>query len=107
MKEMTDRTANMFMDHGIQKGDMVMLVLKRHYQYWFSIYALHKIGAVAIPATSLLLTKKDYVYRFAAANVKAVVCTGEGETAEHVEAAKKEHPPHRQIHCPRQAGWLD
>lgn len=108
MKEMTDRAANMFMDHGIQKGDMVMLVLKRHYQYWFSIYALHKIGAVAIPATSLL-TKKDYVYRFAAANVKAVVCTGEGETTEHVEAAEKEHPSPivKFIVRGKRDGWID
>ena len=64
----SNKAANLFVKYGIKKGDMVMLVLKRHYQFWFSILALHKIGAVAIPATNLL-TKKDYVYRFEAAGV--------------------------------------
>ena len=90
LKRMSDKTANMLRAQGIQKGDMVMLVLKRHYEFWFSILALHKLGAVAIPATNLL-TKKDFVYRFEAADVKAILCTADGEVAEHVDAACEEY----------------
>ncbi len=86
MKEYSDRAANAFLKQGIGKGDMVMLVLKRHYQFWFAILGLHKIGAVAIPATHLLTTN-DVLYRFKAAEVKAIVCTGEGEIASYVDAA--------------------
>ena len=57
-----NKTANFFKRIGIKKGDFVLLILRRHYQFWTSIYALHKIGAVAIPATHLL-TKKDIVYK--------------------------------------------
>jgi len=60
MKMYTDMTASYFLSLGIKKGDMVMLILKRRYEFWFSIVALHKIGAVAIPATHLL-TKNDIV----------------------------------------------
>ncbi|WP_425515997.1 AMP-binding protein [Ligaoa zhengdingensis] len=90
LKRMSDKTANMLRAQGVQKGDMVMLVLKRHYEFWFSILALHKLGAVAIPATNLL-TKKDFVYRFEAADVKAILCTADGEVAEHVDAACEEY----------------
>jgi acetyl-CoA synthetase len=55
MKKESARTANYFKSLGIKRGDRVMLVLKRHYQFWFSILALHKLGAVAIPATNQLL----------------------------------------------------
>lgn len=72
IQRMSNKTANFFRSQGIGKGDMVMLVLKRHYQFWFSILALHKLGAVAIPGTHLL-TKKDFVYRYDAAHVKAIV----------------------------------
>ena len=91
IKKYSNMTANYFRSLGIQKGDRVMLVLKRHYQFWFSIIALHKLGAIAIPATHLL-TKKDFVYRFQTAGVKAIVCTAEGEVAEHVEASLPECP---------------
>ena len=67
----TNRTANYFSYIGIKKGDRVMLVLKRHYQFWFAILALHKIGAVAVPAT-YLLTRKDFEYRFKAGHIDAV-----------------------------------
>ena len=90
MKE-SARTANYFKSLGIKRGDRVMLVLKRHYQFWFSILALHKLGAVAIPATNQLL-EKDFVYRFAAGNVKAVVCTADGDVAEAVDAAAAKSP---------------
>ena len=88
---LSNRTANMFTSMGITKGDRVMLVLKRHYQFWIAIIALHKIGAVAIPATSLL-TAHDYEYRFNAAKVKAIVCTAEDGCPEHVEAAEAACP---------------
>jgi acetyl-CoA synthetase len=91
MKRYSDKTANFFKSLGIGKGDMVMLILKRHYEFWFSIVALHKLGAVAIPATSLLTTH-DLVYRFNAAGVKAVVCTAMGELTDYVDEAQAESP---------------
>lgn len=91
IKKYSDKTANFFMSLGIGKGDMVMLILKRHYEFWFSIVALHKLGAVAIPATHLLTTK-DLIYRFNAAGVKAVVCTAMEETANYVDKAQAECP---------------
>ncbi len=78
--------ANYFRSLGIGKGDRVMLVLKRHYQFWISILALHKIGAIAIPATNQLV-EHDFEYRFNAAGVKAIVCTGDGDTANQVDLA--------------------
>jgi acetyl-CoA synthetase len=89
IKKYSDKTANFFKSLGIGKGDMVMLILKRHYEFWFSIIALHKLGAVAIPATHLLTTK-DLVYRFKAAGVKAVVCTAMEEVANYVDEAQAE-----------------
>ncbi|MBR5262154.1 MAG: AMP-binding protein [Oscillospiraceae bacterium] len=80
------RTANYFESLGIKRGDKVMLVLKRHYQFWFSILALHRIGAVAIPATNQLVAH-DFEYRFNAAHVSAIVCTADGDTADEVEKA--------------------
>ena len=68
MKKESARAANYFMSLGIKRGDRVMLVLKRHYQFWFAILGLHKLGAIAIPATNQLL-EKDFTYRFAAGNV--------------------------------------
>ncbi|MBQ2676173.1 MAG: AMP-binding protein [Clostridia bacterium] len=89
LKKYTDKTANMLRNAGIKKGDVVMLVLKRHYEFWFSIIACHKLGAVVVPATNQLM-KKDYIYRFEAANVKAIICTADGDTTEHVEQAMAE-----------------
>jgi acetyl-CoA synthetase len=91
VKKYSDKTANFFKSLGIGKGDMVMLILKRHYEFWFSIVALHKLGAVAIPAT-YLLTPKDLIYRFNAAGVKGVVCTAVGEVANYVDEAQAECP---------------
>lgn len=91
MKTLTDKTANYFRSLGIKKGDTVMLILQRHYEFWISIIALHKLGAVVVPATHLL-TKKDIVYRVTAADIKMVVCTGKSEVFEHVEAAEPECP---------------
>ncbi len=89
LKEYSSRAANLFASKGIKKGDRVMLVLKRHYQFWFSILGLHKLGAVAIPATNQLM-KKDFVYRFNAAGVSAVVATQDDGVPDHIEAALPE-----------------
>ena len=83
MKRETDRTASYFQRLGIGKGDVVMLILKRRYEFWFSILALHKLGAVVIPATHLL-TKKDVVYRCNTAGIKAIVAAGERVITDHV-----------------------
>ncbi len=86
IKKYSNMTANYFRSLGIGKGDKVMLVLKRHYQFWFSIIALHKIGAIVIPATNQLV-QHDFTYRFKAADVKAIVCTADGDVAHQVELA--------------------
>ena len=91
MKVLSDKCANMFVKSGIKRGDRVMLVLKRHYQFWIAILALHKIGAVAIPATNQLV-QKDFEYRFEAAGVSAIVCTSDGDTAKECEEAFKSCP---------------
>ena len=91
MKKYSAKTANYFESLGIKKGDTVMLVLKRHYQFWFSMLALHKIGAIAIPATNQLV-EHDFEYRYKAAKVKAIVCTADGEVSDEAEKAAKEFP---------------
>lgn len=91
MKKYTDMTASWFQSLGIGRGDKVMLILKRRYEFWFSIIALHKIGAVAIPATHLL-TKKDIVYRCEAATIKMIVAAGEDVILKHIIDAKPECP---------------
>ena len=91
MQRESARVANYFTSLGIQRGDRVMLVLKRHYQFWFSVLALHKIGAVAIPAPNQLL-EKDFEYRFVAGNIKAIVCTADGDVADSVDAAAAKSP---------------
>ena len=87
----SNRTANYFRSLGIKKGDRVLLVLKRHYQFWFSMMALNKLGAIAIPATNQLV-KHDFEYRFNAAGVSAVVATADGDVAEQIELALPESP---------------
>ncbi|WP_290453206.1 AMP-binding protein [uncultured Muribaculum sp.] len=91
MKKYSDQTASFFQSAGIGRGDMVMLILKRHYQFWFSILALHKLGATAIPA-SHLLTEKDIVYRCNMAGIKAIVSTGDKIIVDHVEKALPKCP---------------
>ena len=91
MKKESARCANYFLSLGIRKGDKVMLVLKRHYQFWFAMLALHKIGAIAIPAT-YQLREHAFVYRFNAAGVKAIVCTSDGDCAEIVDKVQPECP---------------
>lgn len=91
MKRYSNKTANMLASEGIGKGDVVMLVLKRHYQFWFSILACHKLGAIAVPATNQLQTK-DFVYRFDAATVKAIISTADDGLPQHIEEAEKKCP---------------
>jgi len=88
MKDASSQSANYFKSLGIKRGDRVMLVLKRHYQFWFAILGLHKLGAIAIPATNQLM-EHDFVYRFQAADVSAVLCTADGNTAEQIDLAEK------------------
>ena len=106
MKRESARVANYFKAIGIKRGDRVMLVMKRHYQFWFSILALHKIGAIAIPAPNQLL-EKDFEYRFKAGNVKAIVCTSDGAVADSVDAAatKCENLAHKFIVGGNREGW--
>ena len=91
MKRASNQCANYFKSLGIKKGDRVMLVLKRHYQFWYAILALHKLGAVAIPATNLL-QEHDFDYRFNAAEVSAIVCTADGDVAHQDDLAEPASP---------------
>jgi acetyl-CoA synthetase len=91
LKKYTDMTASYFQSLGIGHGDMVMLVLKRRYEFWYSIIALHKLGAVVIPATHLL-TKKDIVYRCKAADIKMIVAAGEDVITKHIIDAMPDSP---------------
>ncbi len=102
------RCANYFKSLGIKKGDRVMLVLKRHYQYWFAVLGLHKLGAVVIPATNQLLTK-DFAYRFQAAGVKAILCTADGDVAKAVDEACSQYDglAHKILVNGSREGWHD
>ncbi len=91
MKFFSDKAANYFKSLGIKKGDPVMLILKRRYEFWFCTLALNKIGAITIPATHLLSTK-DIIYRNNAADIKMIVCVPDPEVIKHVEEAT-EHSP--------------
>jgi acetyl-CoA synthetase len=91
MKQYSDKAANFFLSAGIKKGDPVMLILKRRYEYWFCTLALNKIGAITIPATHLLTTK-DIIYRCNAAGIKMIVCVNEKDTIAHVEEACEKSP---------------
>lgn len=91
LKEETDKTASYFQSLGIGKGDMVMLILKRHYEFWFAVLALHKIGAIAIPATHMLTTQ-DIIYRNNKAGIKAIVCAGDDYVLTQIESAMPQSP---------------
>ena len=108
LKEYSDKTANFFKSVGIKRGDPVMLVLKRRYEFWFCILALHKLGAITIPATHLL-TAKDYVYRANAADIKMVVCVPDPEVIKHVEDAQSKCPSliYKALICESKDGWID
>ncbi len=108
LKEYSDKAANFLKGAGIKKGDPVMLILKRRYEFWFLILALHKIGAVCIPATHLL-TKKDIVYRNNAADIKMIICVNEPEVIKHVEDAEPDSPSlkSKAIVGGGRDGWFD
>ena len=108
MKERSAQAANYFTSLGIKKGDTVMLVLKRHAEFWFAILGLHKIGAIAIPATDQLL-QHDFEYRYKAADVKAIVCTSVGDAAHQAELATENYdkPITKIIVGEPREGWHD
>lgn len=96
MKEYSHKTANFFKSTGVKKGDTVMLILKRRYEFWFSILALHKLGAICIPATHLLTTK-DIVYRNNAADIKMIVSVDDEEVLKNIESSVEETPPFTKV----------
>lgn len=109
LKRESDKTASFLAAQGIGRGDMVMLILKRHYQFWFSIIALHKLGATVIPATHLL-TEKDIIYRCKMAEIKAIVATGDEIVVNHIQKALPECPSLRALISTGPIvpeGWLD
>ena len=89
IRDLSNKAANVFYDAGIRRGDRVMVVLKRHYEYWVVAVALHKLGATMIPATHML-TVTDFVYRLKKADVKAIVCTPQNEVPQKILSALKE-----------------
>jgi len=91
IKRASAQCANYFTSLGIKKGDRVMLILKRHYQFWFAMVALHKLGAIAIPATNQL-KEHDFIYRYDAAGVSAIICTADGDVSEIAERAAEKCP---------------
>ena len=107
-KKESARAANYFKAMGIKRGDRVMLVLKRHYQFWFALLGLHKLGAVAIPATNQLLSK-DFAYRFQAADVRAILCTADGGVSDAVDEAAKQYSglAHKILVGGKKDGWHD
>ncbi|MBR4799067.1 MAG: AMP-binding protein, partial [Clostridia bacterium] len=86
MSRLSNKAANYLAMLGVKQGDRVMLVLKRHWQFWVCILALHKLGAVAVPATNQLV-EHDFEYRFNAGEISAIICTGDGNTAAEAERA--------------------
>ena len=91
VKAWSDRAANVFAAAGVGKGDAVMLVLKRRFEFWFALLGLHKLGAVAIPATHLL-REKDIVYRVEAAGVRMIVSVNDPDLIAGIEAAAARTP---------------
>ena len=95
LKEQTDQAASYLMSLGIGKNDPVMLILKRRYEWWVVMLALHKIGAIVIPATHML-TKKDIIYRNTRASVKAIICVDDAYVVSQIQAAMSESPTVKQ-----------
>ena len=106
MKRLSDKAANYLSSLGIGKGDKVMIILKRDWQFWHTIMALHKLGAATIPATHLL-TEKDITYRVNAAGVKAIISTDFGEVAARVDNAKDMPTLKLKLLCGDREGWLN
>ncbi len=108
IKKESNRCANYFKSLGIKKGDRVMLVLKRHYQFWFAMIGLNKLGAIAIPATNQL-QEHDFEYRFKSAGVSTIICTADGDTARQVDIASSKCPTltNKIIVNGTREGWRD
>ena len=107
IKEYSSRAAHFFKRFGIQKGDRVMLILKRRYEFWFALLGLHKIGAIAVPATHLL-TAPDLIYRNNAAGIKMIITVADDEVIKHIEDAEKESPSleYKVLVGEERQGWL-
>jgi len=108
MKLYSDKAANFFSSAGIRKGDPVMLILKRHYEFWFCTLALNKIGAITIPATHLL-TKKDIIYRNNAADIKMIVCVPDPVVIQNIEDSESTSLTlkHKALIGENREGWLN
>ena len=91
MSRYSSRAANYFQSLGIRRGDRVLLILKRHYQFWFAILGLHKLGAVALLASNQMM-EHDLAYRYEAAGISAVVCTANGQVSYEAEKAAEGFP---------------
>lgn len=107
LSRLSNQAANLLRAMGIGKGDAVLMMLRRRYEYWFLIVALHKIGATAIPATHLL-TEKDIVYRVNAANVKCVITIDDNNMVPEVDAAQSQCPSlaHKIVLQSSYPGWI-
>jgi len=108
ISRLSNRAANFFKAHGVKKGTVVMLVLRRRWEYWVCATALHKLGATLIPG-SLQLTKKDLVYRANAAKIHMIVCVDDDFVIRQVEEAMPEAPTlqHRALVASKKEGWID
>ena len=104
----SSRAANYFKNLGIKRGDRVLLILKRHYQFWIAMMGLNKLGAVALLASNQMLAH-DLEYRFKAAGITAVIATGDDQVPEHVEEAAAAACPEmlKIMVGPRREGWHD
>lgn len=91
MKRWSDKTANFLVDQGIKRGDYVLVVLRRHYQFWFVATALAKIGAVMVPAT-FMLKEHDLEYRLNGASISSIICTSVGEISQIADNVIDECP---------------
>ena len=108
VKEYSDRMAGFLKRMGLGKGDPVMLILKRRYEFWFALLGLHKVGAIAVPATHLL-TASDLVFRNNAADVKMIIAVDDVEVIKHIEAAEEKSPTlqFKVLINHERAGWLN
>ena len=107
MSRYSSKAANYFRALGIRRGDRVLLILRRHYQFWFAILGLHKLGAVALLASNQMMTH-DLEYRYEAAGISAVVCTAHGEVSRHAEEAAQNFPDMTRIMVDGcREGWHD
>jgi acetyl-CoA synthetase len=108
LKKSSDQAASFFQSLGIGRGDKVMMILKRRYEFWFSILALHKIGAICVPATHLL-TPKDLIYRNNAAGIKMIVAVSETEIVNSINQAMADSPTVEKLVTvgnPTPEGWI-